>query len=171
MSILTHSPIWVWPLLVLLLWLGLRASRPRQMRPIMIYLTPMLGLLALRSTATLPAAGAAWSGLALGAVLGLLGGYALQGRWLISRTGPKVDLAGEWLTLAAMMVLYFTNFALGALRATAPELLAQPSSAAIIAMILGLASGSFAGRAIRTARFMRGSGADDAAGPRSSSPA
>jgi hypothetical protein len=152
MTLLTNAPIWVWPLFVLLVFVGLRATRPRNAPVALFYGLPFLGLLGLRSLLALPAPG--W-GLALWAIMLLIGaalGYAAQRRWLIERTGKTVSLRPEWLTLIVVMILFWSNFATGVVRATAPQMLTTPGYIATLAIILGLSSGSFLGRAIRVAR-------------------
>lgn len=149
MAFFTNAPIWVWPLLVLLLFVGLRATRPRRAPIALFYALPFLGLLGLRSLLALPAPG--W-GLALWAVLLLIGaaaGYRLQGRWLIERSCSTVTLRPEWLTLIVVMILFWSNFATGVIRAIAPDLLTAPGYIATLAIVLGLCSGTFPGRAIR----------------------
>ncbi|MGH1356370.1 MAG: hypothetical protein ACRBBS_14985 [Thalassovita sp.] len=152
MTILTNAPIWVWPVFLLLLMLGLRATRDRKAPLALILALPLLGVLSIRTLAGLPApvwGWAVWGGaLILGGVLGA----KLQSRWLIEREGWTVTLRGEWLTLTTMMFIFWSNFATGMLQAVAPQILTAPGFVAGLACTLGLCSGSFLGRAIRTLR-------------------
>lgn len=154
MTILSAIPLWVWPLFVLLLVVGLRATRPRR-APVALFLAlPLLGALSLRSLAALPAPGPAqvWTVWALALAAGGLAGYRLQRRWLIDRQGAFVTLRGEWLTLVVVMVIFWSNFVTGLLGAMAPDLAASPVFGTALALVLGLCAGSFAGRALRVLR-------------------
>lgn len=152
MAFFTNAPIWVWPLLVLLLFVGLRATRPRRAPVALIYSLPLLGLLGLRSLLSLPAPN--WGFVLWGTMLllGAAAGYRLQTRWLVSRAGKFVNLRPEWLTLMVVMILFWSNFVTGIVRAMAPELLSSPAYIIPLTIILGLGSGTFLGRAIRVFR-------------------
>ena len=125
-GIITGAPIWVWPLLALLVFIGLRARRTRKAPVGLVYALPLLGALALRSTAALPADGWIWLVFAAAYVSGGWGGYLLQQGWLLGREGRMVRLAGENLTLAVMMLVFWANFAGGFLRAVAPGIYGAP---------------------------------------------
>lgn len=152
MSILTNTPVWVWPLFIGLIVLGLRATRQRRSPVALIVLMPLLGGLSLRSLATLPTPTLVWSIWAAGIILGAIIGARLQSRWLIKREGAYVTLKGEWLTLVVLVTIFGSNFVFGALRAIAPALLSTPSLQAGLALALGLCAGSFLGRAVHVLR-------------------
>jgi len=61
-QIFTGAPIWVWPFLVVLIIIGMRARRDRKASAFLIYAMPLLGILALRSTNALPAGSWIWLG-------------------------------------------------------------------------------------------------------------
>lgn len=152
MTIISNIPLWVWPLFVLLLVVGLRATRPRRAPLALIMALPLLGVLSLRALAALPSPQIVWSLWALGLLIGVLLGYRLQARWLIARQGAWVQLRGEWLTLVVMMVIFWSNFTLGMATAIAPGVIALPVIQGVVALILGACAGTFLGRAIRTFR-------------------
>lgn len=56
-AIFAAAPVWVWPLLALLLTLGLNAMRSRSTPALPFYALPLLGLLSLRSVLSLEASG------------------------------------------------------------------------------------------------------------------
>ncbi len=149
---LTGAPIWVWPLLVILILVGLRARKERSAPVLLIYGMPALGLLGLRSVAALPAETWIWALFAVGYGLGCWGGYVLQRRWLLGRDGRVVQLAGEDLTLTVMMIMFWANFAVGVLQAVAPQLHGSNLFHVIFVGVLACAGGSFAGRAFRVWR-------------------
>lgn len=146
-QIFTGAPIWVWPLLLLLLLLGLRASRTQEVLIPAYFAIPIIALTNLPTLAALPALALMAWGLAYlcGAVLG----YRLQVRWILWRQGLRARLQGEWLSLAVMMVLFWANFINGVLGAVAPALAETQSYTVMLALILGSASGSFLGRPLR----------------------
>ncbi|MGC1505133.1 MAG: hypothetical protein WA782_13475 [Sulfitobacter sp.] len=149
---LTGAPIWVWPLLALLIFVGLRARQERTAPALLIYLLPLLGLLALRSVAALPAGVWVWLVFVLFYGLGACAGHHLQSRWLLDREGRMVQLAGENLTLLVMMIVFWANFAGGVLLAVAPDVYDNSMFQAGFAAILALSAGTFAGRAFRVWR-------------------
>ena len=44
LQIVTNTPLWVWPLLLLVLWLGWYGLRPRVMRPQRLAILPLVSL-------------------------------------------------------------------------------------------------------------------------------
>lgn len=153
MNIVSAAPPWVWPLLILLLYIGWRASRPREASPLFFYLTPLLGLIGVNTLARLSEADIALPAFAVGWALGGIAGHAAQRRWLIAKQGGKIRLAGEWLTMSAVLVIFCANFANGIVTALAPELVHDRLYLLAYAGLIGLFSGSFLGRAIFVLRF------------------
>ena len=148
-GIFTGAPIWIWPLLLLLVLLGLHASRTREMLILPYFAMP---LIALTNVPTLLAqsqperAFLAWG---LAYACGAFIGFTLQGRWTLWRRGLRAKVAGEWLSLTVMMLLFWANFANGLLDALAPEVTAQAAYGIGFPALLGLASGTFLGRPLR----------------------
>jgi len=155
-QIFLNAPIWVWPLLIVLIVIGLRARRDRRAPVVMIYCLPLLGVIGLRTVLALPAQG--WVIGVFGAfyLIGLWGGERLQRRWTGQVEGGFVHLRGESLTLGAMMLIFWANFASGLLQAVAPQVAAGAAFQLIFAGLLGLVAGSFAGRAVQVWRAVRG---------------
>lgn len=157
LQIFINAPLWVWPLFVLLLMVGVRAQKDRRAPVVLIYCLPLLGILAFRTVWSLSAPG--WIMAVFGAayVLGLAVGYVVQRRWIIDGEGWHVDLRGESWTLLAMMLTFWANFAAGFLQAVAPAVHNGAPFQIGLAVVIGLCGGSFAGRALRVWRAMRGS--------------
>lgn len=146
-QIFSGAPIWVWPLLLMLVLLGLRASRSQEILIPAYLAMPLVALTNLPTLATLPAAALmTW---ALAYLSGAALGYRLQARWVLWRQGLRARLQGEWLSLAVVMVLFWANFINGVLGAMAPTLAESQGYNVMLALILGLASGSFLGRPLR----------------------
>ncbi len=148
----SNVPIWVLPLFILLLILGLRASKDRSVPVAFIYLLPLLGILTLRTILSLSPPLWVWV-IAIviyggGGVLGMV----MQRRWIIERSTRMVQVKGEWATMSAMMILFAAGFVSGFLNATMPEVTQTALFLAGFVAINCLASGQFLGRAITTLR-------------------
>jgi hypothetical protein len=151
--LITDAPLWVWPLFALLLLVGLRARRDREVPVFMIYALPLLSILSLRSIYVTGASGWVWGIFIVASVVGAMAGHRMQEGWVMARTGRTVHLAAESVTLLVIMTLYWSNFAGGILRDLAPEVYANAGFHAALSVVLGLFSGSFLGRALRVWRM------------------
>ena len=146
---LTKAPLWVWPLLVLLLVVGLRAARPRETSLAPYLFLPLLGGITLNTLAHLPAPFLVWGSWLLAYGLGTASGYALQRRWLVTRAGWRVTLRGEWLTLLVVLTIFGAGFATGVLRAIAPDAIGATAFLILFSAVTGLCAGSFLGRSLQ----------------------
>ena len=151
-AILTETPVWVWPLFILLVVLGLRARHERMVPIALFYTLPLLGLSALNAVSGLSAGTAIWAVFAAAYGVGAYGGYLVQRHWVLGRVGTKVRLSGESLTLTMMMLVFGANFVGGFLEAVAPQVYAGTLFQGIFAAVVAVSSGSFAGRALRVWR-------------------
>ena len=155
---LSHIPPWVFAVLLLLVFLGLRQARPRLMAPALAVgigsLMVGLSLWGLWSTfGTDPATLLCW---ALGLGLALAAGR----RWLAPRgmtlaADARVRVPGSWLPLALMLGIFGLKFALGYEAATGHPVTAHSLAGAAVAGLLGSFSGSFFARALAVRRFAR----------------
>lgn len=148
-ALFTGTPIWVGPLFILLLVLGLRARHARMVPVVLFYALPLLGLSALNAVVEVSAGSAVWAVFISAYVMGIAGGYRVQRRWVLGRAGRCVHLAAENLTLVMMMCVFGANFVAGFLAAVAPQVYAGSAFAVVFTAIVALSSGSFAGRALR----------------------
>lgn len=151
-QIISNTPLWVWPLFLLLLAVGLRASRDRWVPVALIYALPVLGVSGILTVAGLDAPVIIWGGFAFGYLLGGFMGHRAQRRWLVGREGARVQVRGEYWTLAAMMLIFGANFVSGVLEVVVPVVSGQLAFQLIFAAAIALGSGSFAGRALRVWR-------------------
>lgn len=154
MQILTKTPIWVWPLLIGLVALGLRASKERWMPAVMIYFMPLLGLLSINNMVALPNQILVWSVFVGFYIVGALAGLRWQAKWTLGKEGGRVQVAGEWLTMITILVVFLTSFLNGLFVAIAPDLVAVPAVYLGLTLIKGTISGIFIGRALFIWRFM-----------------
>lgn len=149
LGFVSGPPIWVWPLLVLLLFVGWRASKPRHSSVILFYFLPLLGVMSMQSIAALAQPAAAWAAFAISYFCATLYFYHRQGQWLIAKSGRKITLAGEWVTMTAVMVVFWSNFVKGTAEALAPQMVVQTGFCVVFSVIVGLAAGSFLGRSVK----------------------
>jgi len=155
MMVLTKTPIWVWPLLVLLVALGLRASKTRWMPAVIVYVMPLLGLLSINNMLGLPNLIVVLAVFVIFYGLGAWGGLRLQSGFTLGREGGRVQVAGEWMTMITIIAVFLASFLNGLFVAIAPEIVTLPVVYLGLTMIKGLVSGIFIGRAIYVWRFMR----------------
>ncbi|KAF0137027.1 MAG: Uncharacterized protein FD152_723 [Xanthobacteraceae bacterium] len=150
MPILTAAPLWVWPLLALLMVLGLRSRQERTLPMAVVYLLPAIGLLTLPTLLALPHAVVALAAHVVAYGAGAATGYRLQGRWLLAKRDGRVRIAGENLTLVGMMTLFSAKFVHGSTMAAAPAAISSGAYGMAFAAVTGLAAGLLGGRALRT---------------------
>lgn len=151
-AILSAIPLWVFPLLFGLIWLGMRSSRDRAVSPWLVYALPLLGLLSVSRAQGLAMAEPALAALAGTCALGAIWGYHMQPRWIIARDDRHVHLRGEWISMATILCLFGLNFATGMAQGMAPAVTSSAGFALAFGMLAGLPSGSLLGRALRVAR-------------------
>lgn len=149
MSILEGAPIWAWPLLVFLIYLGFKATRQRTILKLIIYLLPLLGLLSVNAVRSLPAASYIWGIFTFGYLFGAWAGFLFQKKILLKKLEKHVVLAGEWLTFVVLMAIFWMNFLVGAVKIISPEIYGLPMFHIIFSVVAALTAGSFIGRSAR----------------------
>jgi uncharacterized membrane protein len=133
----TGAPVWVWPLLVALIALGVSRMRDREMPvwrllllPVILSSVSVLGIIA----RDLSSAGLSAS--LAGAVAGLLAGsWSLRGVAVVRLAGNRVRVKGEAVSLIAILGIFATHFAAGTLAATAPHILEMQGVAELFALL------------------------------------
>ena len=83
------------------------------------------------------------------------GAYALQNKWLLGKHGRIISLSGEWFTMLVLMVIFWMNFAGGMMKAISPGIYLTQEFIALFALLVGAASGSFLGRALKVLGYSR----------------
>lgn len=152
-TILSAIPLWVFPLLFGLVWLGSRASKTRTVSVWLIYALPMLGLLSLNAAQGLAQAETALAALMVAYLAGAIWGHRAQAAWVIRRDARRVHLRGEWVTMVTILSLFVLNFATGMTQGIAPALAEGATFALGFGLLEGALSGSLMGRALRVARW------------------
>lgn len=149
LSILFGAPLWVWPLMFFLIGYGIRASRDRDTSVIPVYVVPTLGFITLNTVVHMSGGPSVWTIYAVAYIAAAVGGYLMQGRWLVSKAGRHVTLRGEWVTMVVVMTLFWGNFGWGVTKVINPEVVSAIDNQMVYGVIVGLASGSLLGRALR----------------------
>ena len=70
----------------------------------------------------------------------------------------RVILAGEWVTMATVMVIFWANFVRGTIQALNPEIYLSSTFTIVFSVIVGTVAGSFLGRSLRIIHWNRSSG-------------
>ena len=121
----TGAPVWVWPLLIALIALGVSRMREREMPVWRLLLLPaILMAVSLISLISGEVTGADLSAAMAGAVFGLLAGWWSMRFAAVARlAGNRVRVKGEFVSLIAILGIFASRFAAGTLAATAPHIL------------------------------------------------
>lgn len=151
-GILTGAPLWVWPLFLLLVFLGYRASKPRRIPIIVMCILPLLGLISVNAVSSLPHQPIGWWCFGVGYSAGVALAYLLQSKWIIAKHGRYVSLAGEWFTMLRLMTIFWMNFASGLVSAINPQMYSSTEFTVIFALVVGWASGGLLGKALKVIR-------------------
>ncbi|MDZ7862232.1 DUF6622 family protein [Acidovorax sp.] len=154
---IASTPVWVWPLFLVLLAFGLRQTLRQRATIRRVSIVPVV-LTGLSMYGTL----SAWNSDAQAIVSWLLA-LVVSATWVGRRPlprGTQFDLAqqtfslpGSWVPLALMMGIFFTKYALGAMGALNPTLLNSLPVMLVASALYGLCSGIFLGRAARLWRL------------------
>lgn len=158
LNIISGTPLWVWPLLLALLWLGWRASKTRVVSLHHLIILPTA--IFVMSVSTLLSFGPNALGISIWAA-GLLFGIGLG--WfshkdagiLVDRENGLLSLPGEWKTLGLIVVIFAFRYYWGYKSATAPELVANPTATISYIGFNGMLSGIFVGWQIRNFHIYR----------------
>jgi hypothetical protein len=128
-QIVLNTPLWVWPLMLLVLWLGWLGLQPRVMPPARLAILPLVGL----ATSLAGIAQSLQPGLALaGWAVALLAAFPLG--WIIGTRRPVrlrpedggLDVAGGWFALGFGLSIFVVRYTLGVLSGVMPHLRVEP---------------------------------------------
>jgi hypothetical protein len=151
-QILTHTPIYVWAILALLVFRGVVALRDREMAMRKLFIIPLVLLaLSLQDIAAKfganPIALGAWAAGAVAAIL------------LVRQTGTAsvkpgnsagmVLVRGSRAPLAMMMTVFFTKYVASVTLAMQPQLAGNGVFVVVTCALLGAANGYFLGGLLR----------------------
>jgi hypothetical protein len=151
LTIVQHTPLWVWSLLAGLIALGLVQTRDRSMTLSRILAVPAVMLaLSLAGVASgfggRPAALGAWAaGLGLALLVGRRTVRAQGARW--SAAERRVQVPGSWLPLALIVGLFAIKYLAGFSLAMEPRLATDTAFVGGCCLTYGAFSGLFLARA------------------------
>jgi hypothetical protein len=159
-DIVTKAPIWVWPLLLVLIALGFMQSRNRTVppQPIIVISTAMLCLSAYGVISSFQGsvlALLAWAKLLMITLL-ICPKMGYPQGWQFDANTGRMQVPGSWLPMALFLGIFLTKFAVGAALAMRPALAQQLYFALPISALYGLLSGIFAARALHALRLSKG---------------
>lgn len=157
LMILSHTPIWVWAVLALLLALGLWQRRDRHVRRGQLLALP-LALLALGlgsmapGLAAQPVAALCWLGsIATFLWLGTRLPRSAAARWLPEQ--QRLFLPGSWVPMALIVAIFGLRYAAGVGQGLHPQWRNAFEVQVPLALIFGALSGLFLGRALGLLRL------------------
>ena len=157
-QIVTHTPTWVWGLLLALLWLGLKqsVSRTASLRRVTVMPLVMTGL-SLYGAVTVfgvePAVIGVW--LSTAAATGLWAGQ--QPLPAATRYDPlmrQFSLPGSWVPLLLIMGIFVTKYGVGVATSLQPALVQDSSFGLVVVALYGAFSGVFLARAVSLWRLV-----------------
>jgi len=127
LGILTHTPWWVWLILLAVTALGLRDLRPRRLSPYGMAALPLVSLIL--TLLGLMRAVPPWPALATWALLAMLGAYvgtARASRRQMTLVDGQIHVTGSWFSLGLGWAIFAVQYAQGVLGAIIPGLRADP---------------------------------------------
>lgn len=151
-GILTHTPLYVWGIFALIIFMGYQRTRDRTVQVWRIFLFPVLMIVTAVSgmvgagLASLPAIAA---GLAIGGISG----------WLLERDGAtrrlsngRIWLRGEWWSFVQVLLIFGFRYSLAVLGAVTPAFVADPTVHLVTMFVSSLLSAMILGRTLARLR-------------------
>ena len=153
LQIVTHTPAWVFGLLVLLLVFGYMQTRTRTVGKVPALLLPA-GMIALSLAGVYSSFGFTPLPLATWAVaytLATFVGYTFfrDERIHYQAADGKFFMPGSWVPLLVIMAIFVAKYGYGVLNAMHAELLSSPVLIGGLSAVYGLLSGYFSARAVQ----------------------
>lgn len=152
LNILTHTPLYVWVILALLVIRGVGASRDREMAFYKLVILPILLPLAMLAELTVKyglgsAALPAW---AAGAAVAGIATWKLSGaRISAGKQAGKVLVRGSWLLLAVLMTVFLTKYVATVALLITPHLRAHMLFMTPVCLMYGVCNGILLARLAR----------------------
>jgi uncharacterized membrane protein len=151
----TGAPIWVWPLLVAVIALGVSRMRDRDLPLWRLILLPLvLSCVSLLSTISGHLNASVLAAVMAGALAGLFAGlWSMRAVPVGLLSGNRVRVKGEVVSLFAILGIFATHFAAGTLAATAPDMLKMQGVAELFALLPVFCSSLMSARALAQAGY------------------
>ena len=157
-QIVTHTPVWVWGILLMLLALGAMQAKARRLSVLRVSMVPLVMLLysfygCISAFGTQIAALLVWL-LAVVALAAWVAARPLPVGTGYDATSRELNVTGSWLPMGLMMAMFYAKYVSGVSVALHPELRQQSSFVLCFAAFYGAMSGIFLGRAMRLWRLV-----------------
>jgi hypothetical protein len=157
-QIVTHTPVYVWAILALLVYRGVVAMRDREITIRKLFIIPVI-MLALSLQDVVAKFGVGFTPLsvwAAGAVLMTLLVWKFSNAGISTSTSPgRVLVHGSLGPLAMMMAIFFTKYATAVTLVIKPSASHDPLFSTVVCASLGVFSGYFLGRLVGTLQCWR----------------
>jgi hypothetical protein len=143
-QIVVNTPLWVWPLMLFVLWLGWRGLQPRTMPPARLAILPLVGLAtSLAGIAQSLQPGPALAGWAVALLAALPLGWTIGTRRAV-RLRPedgRLEVAGGWFALGFGISIFVVRYTLGVLSGVMPHLRVEPLWIVLSGSVGGIVTG------------------------------
>ena len=147
-QIVTNTPLWVWPLMAFVLWLGVQGLRPRVIPWWRLAILPAVGLATslggIAQSANPVWAATGWA-LALLAFLPLGWAFGQNRAVRLHPEDGRLEIAGGWFVLAFGVSIFAVRYAMGVLFGVLPALRGEAFwiclSGAVGGMVAGIGIG------------------------------
>jgi hypothetical protein len=152
MAIVVNTPLWVWPLLLYVLYVGWTRTRDRVVAPSRLLVMPaVIAGLALCNLVSLDPSPAMLLGFAGGMAAGALAGRAVGRRRIAEPLGGgMLRIKGDWMPLLLVMGIFAIRYARGVVMAIDPALAGDPGFLLAGVTLSGLFAAMMIARAIST---------------------
>lgn len=156
LEILVYTPIWVYGLFVILLYLGWQQAKTRAVKRTMIYVLPT-AMICLSFMGVMSSFGMSSQTLGYWIMALLMATYIGVQYFPVTNASfnhhtQQFQVPGSWVPLILMMAIFFTKYLVGVAVALNPEFIELNPTIVICSLLYGGLSGVFASRAITIAR-------------------
>jgi hypothetical protein len=156
-EIVSHTPVWVWAMLVFFIYRGVAASRDRDVPVWSLFILPvvLLGLSIQGMVSHYGVHPALFSGWLIAAVCGALIGARTLNERAVALGIRGVVMRGSWLPLILVLAVFLTKYCTEVLIALRPDLMLQGGAVLAVCVLYGLLTGFFLGRLGRALMLFR----------------
>lgn len=154
LTALTHTPTWVYVLFALLIWIGIKASKPRVMPLKKLLILPAIFIY--MSTHTLLTSFAIhlfdvsiWMGaILLGMIIGWFEIFRNHARIRVDKQQNLIQVPGSWMTLALIIIIFASKYYFSYELDVDPALADQTWFEYSMLSVSGICTGILIGRAL-----------------------
>jgi hypothetical protein len=150
-EIIKNTPVWVFMLFSVLLWLGLNQSKTRTIKITTSLILPCI-MLILSLHSILTVFPDKFFNLALWLSTMLIACYIGLKLNIVNvnyrKPDKHIEIEGSWLPLILIIFLFITKYTVGVLHSLHSDIIAEPSFIIIICGLLGLFNGLFTSRGL-----------------------